>query len=339
MKRLTLSLLLFAALPILSFGQSQNLITGAISSSGSTCQPGGTYTNCVIAAIPSGATAPPQSVGVTITGTFSGTLQFEISLDNGANWSAVNATPPNSTSAVTSTTSTGFWAISAAGGSHVRVRASALASGSATASINPSQAIVPSAGGGGGSGLSGMTGGQIPVAATASTVTSSKAIQGTDANLLSSGTISGTAATLCTDANGGATTSGCGSGFSPTTFQSSAVTTNIAAANIVASAGSTKLYHFDWEVSLTVVGASCTGSTTVVVNAVLTDPNTSSPQTVALGTITVASLGNGTLGYVADGSESFYVKTGTALQYSTTSYTAGSGCVTNPTYQVTGEVF
>lgn len=130
-----------------------------------------------------------------------------------------------------------------------------------------------------------------------------------------------------------------GAGFSPTTFQSSAVTTNIAAANIVASAGSTKLYHFDWEVSLTVVGASCTGSTTVIVNAVLTDPNTSTPQTVALGTITIASLGNGTLGYVADGSEAFYVKTGTALQYSTTSYTAGSGCATNPTYQVTGEVF
>lgn len=193
--------------------------------------------------------------------------------------------------------------------------------------------------GGGGSGLSGMTASQVPIAATATTVTSSKAIQGTDTSLLSSGTISGTSVALCTDANGGATTSGCGSGFSPTTFQSSAVTTNIAAANIVASAGSTKLYHFDWEVSLTVVGASCTGSTTVVVNAVLTDPNTSSPQTIALGTITIASLGNGTLGYVADGSESFYVKTGTALQYSTTSYTAGSGCGTNPTYQVTGEVF
>lgn len=147
MKRLLL-LLFFAALPILTFGQSQNLVTGTITTSGSSCQPGATYTNCVIAAIPSGATAPAQSVGVTITGTFSGTLQFEISLDNGANWSAVNATPPNSTTAVTSTTGTGFWAISAAGGSHVRVRASALASGSATASINPSQAIVPSAGGG-----------------------------------------------------------------------------------------------------------------------------------------------------------------------------------------------
>jgi len=38
------------------------------------------------------------------------------------------------------------------------------------------------------------------------------AIQGTDVNVLSAGTITGTSAALCTDANGGATTSGCPSG-------------------------------------------------------------------------------------------------------------------------------
>ena len=63
-----------------------------------------------------------------------------------------------------------------------------------------------------GTGLSGMTATQVAIAGSASTVTSSKAIQGTDTNILSSGTISGTGASLCTDANGGATTSGCTSG-------------------------------------------------------------------------------------------------------------------------------
>jgi hypothetical protein len=48
-----------------------------------------------------------------------------------------------------------------------------------------------------------------------------KSIQGTDANILSSGTVSGTGASLCTDANGGATTVGCpagGSGYSTIMF-------------------------------------------------------------------------------------------------------------------------
>lgn len=41
-----------------------------------------------------------------------------------------------------------------------------------------------------------------------------KPLQGTDTSILSAGTISGTSATLCTDANGGATTTGCSSGGS-----------------------------------------------------------------------------------------------------------------------------
>jgi len=54
-----------------------------------------------------------------------------------------------------------------------------------------------------------MTAGQVPIAATASTITSSAALQGTDSKILSAGTVTGTAAPLCTDSAGGATTAGC----------------------------------------------------------------------------------------------------------------------------------
>jgi len=70
-------------------------------------------------------------------------------------------------------------------------------------------AVNGSGGGGGGGGLSGMTAGQVPIAATASTITSSAALQGTDSKILSAGTVTGTAAPLCTDSAGGATTAGC----------------------------------------------------------------------------------------------------------------------------------
>lgn len=55
---------------------------------------------------------------------------------------------------------------------------------------------------------------------TASTIATGKlaSLQGTDTNLLTAGTISGTAATLCTDSNGGATTSGCSGGGGGSVF-------------------------------------------------------------------------------------------------------------------------
>lgn len=65
-------------------------------------------------------------------------------------------------------------------------------------------------GGGGGGGMV-YPGAGVPVSSGSSWLTS-LGIQGTDTNVLTSSTISGTGSALCTDANGGATTVGCLSG-------------------------------------------------------------------------------------------------------------------------------
>ena len=116
--------------------------------------------------------------------------------------------------------------------------------------------------------------------------------------------------------------------------QSSAVQTNISATTMVASTSAMHDYNFSWTVSLTAAGAACTGSTTVVLNAIFTDPNASSSVTQPLGTITLANNGNGSPGFVASGVDNILAKSGTAVQYSASSYTEGAGCTTAPTYQI-----
>lgn len=69
-------------------------------------------------------------------------------------------------------------------------------------------------------------------------------------------------------------------------------------------------------------------------NAIFTDPNAGGSITELLGTITLAAGGNGTVGFVAQGTDNILAKSGTAVQYSTSGYTAGTGCSVNPTYQV-----
>ena len=67
--------------------------------------------------------------------------------------------------------------------------------------------------------LGGGTIGHIPkLSSVTGGLTDGYAVQGTDTSLLTSGTISGTGAALCTDASGGATTTGCSSA-GPTTNQ------------------------------------------------------------------------------------------------------------------------
>jgi hypothetical protein len=87
---------------------------------------------------------------VQLTGTWTGTIQFEATVD-GSTWFAVSAAPVAGGAVVTSTPANGAWTI-AAPLSQVRLRASAWTSGTATVSL-----LFTTAGGGGGGGGGGTT--------------------------------------------------------------------------------------------------------------------------------------------------------------------------------------
>jgi hypothetical protein len=120
---------------------------------------------------------------------------------------------------------------------------------------------------------------------------------------------------------------------------SSATTSSIGATTMVTvdagGSSSANTYQFSAYVDQTVLGASCSGNSTVVVNVIFQDPNAASAQTQAIGTFTITT--NGTLGIVPlttpPGVLLIRAKTATNVQYSTT-YTPGGSCSPAPTYQV-----
>ena len=91
------------------------------------------------------------SVIVQVTGTWTATLSFEISLDN-ATYVAVEALPAEGGTSVTSTTTNGVWVVPLIGAGEFRLRASAFTSGTAvvTATFSPHVRSLLAGGSGGG---------------------------------------------------------------------------------------------------------------------------------------------------------------------------------------------
>ena len=125
-------------------------VSGSITTSSSNCSASAA---CVRLDLEDDAGA----VSVTVSGTYSATLQFEGTGD-GTNWVSVDATPFPSGTDVNSTTSTGTWRVNGAGLQAVRVRASAYTSGTASVTIRQGSVAVGSTGGGTGD-IEGVTAG------------------------------------------------------------------------------------------------------------------------------------------------------------------------------------
>jgi hypothetical protein len=87
------------------------------------------------------------SGSVTLSGTWSGTVQFEASGDNMNVWSSIAAYPLAGGSSVTSATGNGAWQVALGGMTHFRVRASTYSSGTITAEIFTSIASLSQSGG------------------------------------------------------------------------------------------------------------------------------------------------------------------------------------------------
>lgn len=71
------------------------------------------------------------------------TITFEASGDKGKTWVALNATPSNSATAASSSSSSGTWQANVSGYTDLRLRLSTLSSGTTTVFINLSNASAP----------------------------------------------------------------------------------------------------------------------------------------------------------------------------------------------------
>jgi hypothetical protein len=138
--RILIPLTVLLLLTVLAFGQDA---TASNMLSSTTCPGSG----CVQLGTPGRGGGAVQ-----LTGTWSGTAQFEATVDGSLWFSMPVSTVAVSPVVVTSATANGRWTFAPAGYAQVRVRFSALASGNPIVAVRASSASAGSSGGGGGGG-------------------------------------------------------------------------------------------------------------------------------------------------------------------------------------------
>lgn len=148
----TTFLLLILGISLFAFGQNgQSYNNGNITASSSDCS---VANSCVML----GLANDDSSASITVTGTFSATLQFEVSANYSCTqagvcsgtWFSKQCFPESSSTGATSATATGLWTCTVAAKNRLRVRGSAYVSGTAVIDLYHSKASASLNQGGGG---------------------------------------------------------------------------------------------------------------------------------------------------------------------------------------------
>lgn len=144
-KILFLSLAMLAASSVFAQNPQQNNSTGTISTTAASCNFVNT-TGCVVLPLPN---SNRSAAVVTVSGIWTGTLNFIATNSSLPFSSAISAVPQAGGSAVTTATANGSWVIQVPGQGVVGVLASVLSSGSVNVTITSSVAPIVSGGGSG----------------------------------------------------------------------------------------------------------------------------------------------------------------------------------------------
>lgn len=128
MKKLILAILLLSGTCFAQLqGQPQPTI-GNMTAASASCL----ASNCI--SIP--VFSDTSTVTFQLSGTWSATVQFEFSVDNGTTWTGLAVGPMPNGQQVTSSTANGVWQADAAGFTNVRLRTSAFSSGTIAGQIS-----------------------------------------------------------------------------------------------------------------------------------------------------------------------------------------------------------